>query len=56
MPAVPRLTPVVRLRLINAFLVAEDDGLTLVDTTVPRGASRSSRRRRRSGCRSSASP
>jgi glyoxylase-like metal-dependent hydrolase (beta-lactamase superfamily II) len=36
MPAVPRLTPVVRLRLINAFLVAEDDGLTLVDTTVPR--------------------
>jgi glyoxylase-like metal-dependent hydrolase (beta-lactamase superfamily II) len=27
-----------RFGFVNAFLVTEDDGLTLVDTTVPRGA------------------
>jgi len=27
-----------RVGVVNAFLVAEDDGLTLVDTTVPRSA------------------
>ena len=29
------LTPVTRLGLVNAFLVAEADGLTLVDTAIP---------------------
>jgi glyoxylase-like metal-dependent hydrolase (beta-lactamase superfamily II) len=28
------LTQLTRLRFVNAFLVAEDDGLTLVDTTI----------------------
>lgn len=32
------LTQLTRLGFINAYLVREDDGLTLVDTTVPRGA------------------
>jgi glyoxylase-like metal-dependent hydrolase (beta-lactamase superfamily II) len=32
--APPNLTQVTRLRSINAFLVAEDDGLTLVDTLI----------------------
>jgi glyoxylase-like metal-dependent hydrolase (beta-lactamase superfamily II) len=30
----PRLTQLTRLRLVNAFLVREDDGFTLVDTTL----------------------
>jgi glyoxylase-like metal-dependent hydrolase (beta-lactamase superfamily II) len=33
--------PLIRLRrfgIVNAFLVTEDDGLTLIDTTVPRSA------------------
>jgi len=30
-----RLTPVTRLGMVNAFLVEEDDGLTLVDTALP---------------------
>jgi glyoxylase-like metal-dependent hydrolase (beta-lactamase superfamily II) len=34
----PNLIQVTRLRFVNAFLVREDDGFTLVDTTVPRGA------------------
>jgi glyoxylase-like metal-dependent hydrolase (beta-lactamase superfamily II) len=34
-PAILQLT---RLRFVNAFLVREDDGFTLVDTTLPRGA------------------
>jgi glyoxylase-like metal-dependent hydrolase (beta-lactamase superfamily II) len=29
------LTQLTRLRLVNAYLVREDDGLTLVDTTIP---------------------
>src|SRR5690348_2969258 len=37
-----QLTPMVvqltRLHFVNAFLVREDDGFTLVDTTLPRGA------------------
>jgi glyoxylase-like metal-dependent hydrolase (beta-lactamase superfamily II) len=33
-----RLTTVTRLRLVNAYLVAEDDGLTLVDTMIPRSS------------------
>ncbi len=37
MPA-DRLTQVTRLRSMNAYLVHEDDGLTLVDTTMPGSA------------------
>ena len=29
---------IIRLRIVNAYLVAEDDGLTLIDTTLPRSA------------------
>ena len=32
----PNLTQLTRLRFVNAYLVREDDGFTLVDTTVPR--------------------
>jgi glyoxylase-like metal-dependent hydrolase (beta-lactamase superfamily II) len=32
------LTPVTRLRMVNAFLVEEDDGLTLIDTTMGGGS------------------
>jgi glyoxylase-like metal-dependent hydrolase (beta-lactamase superfamily II) len=35
MPAPHRIS---RLGLVNAYLVEEDDGLTLVDTTIPRSA------------------
>ncbi|MDQ3548480.1 MAG: MBL fold metallo-hydrolase, partial [Chloroflexota bacterium] len=31
----PALTRITRLGLVNAYLVREDDGLTLVDTAVP---------------------
>src|SRR4051794_1476526 len=34
----PTLTQVPRLRFVNAYLVREDDGFTLVDTTMGRGA------------------
>jgi len=34
----PNILQVTRLRFVNAFLVREDDGFTLVDTTLPRGA------------------
>jgi glyoxylase-like metal-dependent hydrolase (beta-lactamase superfamily II) len=34
------LTQLTRLGFINAYLVREDDGLTLIDTTIPRGAER----------------
>jgi glyoxylase-like metal-dependent hydrolase (beta-lactamase superfamily II) len=34
----PTVVQLTRLRFVNAFLVWEDDGFTLVDTTVPRGA------------------
>ena len=34
----PNLTQLTRLRFVNAFLVREDDGFTLVDTTVGGGA------------------
>jgi glyoxylase-like metal-dependent hydrolase (beta-lactamase superfamily II) len=34
----PNVLQLTRLRFVNAFLVREDDGFTLVDTTVPRGA------------------
>ena len=30
------ITQITRLGLVNAYLVAEDDGLTLVDTMIPR--------------------
>jgi glyoxylase-like metal-dependent hydrolase (beta-lactamase superfamily II) len=33
----PNLLRLTRLGAVNAFLVIEDDGLTLVDTTLPRG-------------------
>ena len=32
------ITRVARLGFVNAYLVAEDDGLTLVDTLLPRSA------------------
>lgn len=32
------LTQITRLGFVNAYLVEEEDGLTLVDTTTPRGA------------------
>jgi glyoxylase-like metal-dependent hydrolase (beta-lactamase superfamily II) len=32
------LTRITRLGLVNAYLVREDDGLTLVDTTLPRSS------------------
>jgi glyoxylase-like metal-dependent hydrolase (beta-lactamase superfamily II) len=31
-------TRITRLGFVNAYLVREDDGLTLIDTTLPRGA------------------
>jgi glyoxylase-like metal-dependent hydrolase (beta-lactamase superfamily II) len=34
----PNLIQLTRLRFVNAYLVREDDGLTLVDTTVSRSA------------------
>lgn len=34
----PDIIRIRRFGVVNAFLVAEDDGLTLVDTTVPRSA------------------
>jgi len=34
----PNITQLTRYRIVNAFLVREDDGFTLVDTTVGRGA------------------
>jgi glyoxylase-like metal-dependent hydrolase (beta-lactamase superfamily II) len=37
-PVTENLTQLTRLHLVNAFLVREADGLTLVDTTLGRGA------------------
>jgi glyoxylase-like metal-dependent hydrolase (beta-lactamase superfamily II) len=34
----PNLTQLTRLRFVNAYLVREDDGFTLVDTTIGGGA------------------
>src|SRR5262245_3927826 len=34
----PNLIQLTRLRFVNAYLVREDDGFTLVDTTLGRGA------------------
>jgi len=34
----PNLTQVTRIGMVNAYLVGEADGLTLVDTTLPRSA------------------
>ena len=36
-PLTDTLTQVTRMRFVNAFLVREDDGFTLVDTTLSRG-------------------
>jgi len=33
----PNILQLTRLRFVNAFLVREDEGFTLVDTTLPRG-------------------
>ena len=53
MPAPHRIS---RLGLVNAYLVEEDDGLTLVDTMIPRSAQGDPLRApRRSGDPSSAS-
>lgn len=38
MPLVAGMRRVVRLGMVNAYLVAEDDGLTLVDTATPGSA------------------
>ena len=35
------VTRVSRFGLVNAYLVEEDDGLTVVDTMLPRSAARS---------------
>jgi glyoxylase-like metal-dependent hydrolase (beta-lactamase superfamily II) len=35
----PEITQITRLRFVNAYLVDEDDGLTLIDTMVPNSAS-----------------
>jgi glyoxylase-like metal-dependent hydrolase (beta-lactamase superfamily II) len=37
-PISENLVQLNRLRFVNAYLVREDDGFTLVDTTLPRGA------------------
>jgi glyoxylase-like metal-dependent hydrolase (beta-lactamase superfamily II) len=37
-PVTQNLTQLTRLRFVNAYLVREDDGLTLVDTTIGGGA------------------
>src|ERR1700747_2045429 len=34
----PQLVQLTRMHFVNAYLVREDDGFTLVDTTTPRGA------------------
>jgi glyoxylase-like metal-dependent hydrolase (beta-lactamase superfamily II) len=34
----PNLTRITRLHFVNAYLVGEDDGLTLVDTMLPRSS------------------
>ena len=49
----PNLIQLTRLRFVNAYLVREDDGFTLVDTTTRRRRRRpdrrgAERRRRRS--------
>ena len=38
MSVAPHLTRVNRFRFVNVYLVGEDDGLTLVDTALPRSA------------------
>jgi glyoxylase-like metal-dependent hydrolase (beta-lactamase superfamily II) len=43
------LTQLTRFRFVNAFLVREDDGLTLVDTTLGRGAGALTEAARRAG-------
>ena len=42
----PNLVRLTRLGAVNAFLVVEDDGLTLVDTLIPQQPGRDPRRRR----------
>ena len=37
-PVTDNITQLTRLHFVNAFLVREDDGLTLIDTTVGGGA------------------
>jgi glyoxylase-like metal-dependent hydrolase (beta-lactamase superfamily II) len=37
-PVTPNVTQLTRLRFVNAFLVREEDGFTLVDTTIQGGA------------------
>jgi glyoxylase-like metal-dependent hydrolase (beta-lactamase superfamily II) len=36
----PEITRITRLGFVSCYLVPEDDGLTLVDTTLPRGGGR----------------
>ena len=52
MPAPHRLS---RLGFVNAYLVEEDDGLTLVDTMLPRSGKAIRSAAERSGAPSSAS-
>jgi glyoxylase-like metal-dependent hydrolase (beta-lactamase superfamily II) len=34
------VTPIVRFGIVNAYLVEEDDGLTLIDTMIPRSSNK----------------
>src|ERR1051325_697537 len=37
-PLMPQVNRVTRMGFVNCYLVEEDDGLTLVDTMIPRSA------------------
>jgi glyoxylase-like metal-dependent hydrolase (beta-lactamase superfamily II) len=54
MPA-PNLTRVSRFGFVNTYLVAEDDGLTLIDTAIPGSAKAILREAEHSAPRSCAS-
>src|SRR3954451_85176 len=40
MTQAPTLTRVTRFGFVNAYLVAEEDGLTLIDTTIGKGGAK----------------
>ena len=54
-PVTENLTQLTRLHFVNAFLVREDDGFTLVDTTIGRGAEALIEAARSAGARSAGS-
>ena len=47
MTQAPTLTRVTRFGFVNAYLVGEEDGLTLIDTTIGKGGARAILRRGR---------